>query len=87
MKLDIIENDDCIFAVIHEQSQEELLQKELKDLMFWFDEYDNQVKQYTRCQRLGIEFDNDINELDNQAQLNAQRISEIRELLKQVNNI
>lgn len=72
-----------------EQTQEELNQdlksnlfKELSSLVAWFDEYDNQVKQYERCQRLSIEFDKDINELDLQAKINAQRITEIRNLLK-----
>ena len=58
------------------------LNKELEDLIAWFDEYDNQVKQYERCQRLGVEFDKNIEELDAQATINQQRISEIRNLLK-----
>lgn len=74
--------DGEVVAVEHETTQEELLQKEMVELQLWFEEYDNQVKQYIRCQRLGIEFDKDINELDNQAQLKAQRVSEIRNILK-----
>ena len=58
------------------------LQKELLEINTWFKEYDNQIKQYERCVRLGIEFDKDINELDNQAKLNQERIREIRNLLK-----
>lgn len=54
---------------------------EMESLEKWFLEYDNQVKQYSRCQRLGLEFDKDINELDNQAKVNAERIAEIRGLL------
>ena len=58
------------------------LNNELLRLIQWFEEYDNQVKQYQRCQRLGIEYDRDIVELDNQAKVNAERITEIRNLLK-----
>ena len=50
--------------------------------MQWFDKYDLQVKQYNRCQRLGVEFDKDIKELDDLAVVNAKRIKELRELLK-----
>ncbi len=56
--------------------------KELVDLEKWFTEvYDAQVKQYDRCQRLGVEYDNKygtIAELDKQATANAKRISELR---------
>jgi hypothetical protein len=75
--------DGKVVAVEHEVTEQELLQKELTELYSWFDEYDNQVKQYNRCQRLGIEFDKDINELDNQAKVNQDRIAEIREILKE----
>ena len=63
-------------------TQEELLNSELGNLYSWFEEYDNQVKQYNRCQRMGIAYDKDIEELDNQAKVNAERITEIRNLLK-----
>lgn len=66
------------------QPQEELLVKELSNLVEWFNEYDNQVKQYERCQRLGITFDKDINLLDNEAREKQLRIAEIRILLKGV---
>lgn len=70
--------DGKVVAVDHELTQEELLQKELSQLLQWFEEYDNQVKQYIRCQRLGLEFDRNIEELDRQAEINAKRIAEIR---------
>ena len=73
-----------VVAVKHEPTQEELLNSELGNLYSWFEEYDNQVKQYNRCQRLGIAYDKDIEELDNQARANANRITEIRKDL--VNN-
>lgn len=63
-------------------NETELLNMELSELYAWFDEYDNQVKQYNRCQRLGIAYDKDIKELDNQAKANAERITEIRGLLR-----
>lgn len=56
--------------------------EELNDLIYWFTEYDLQVSQYNRCQRLGVEFDKDIKELDDLAVVNAKRIKELRELLK-----
>ena len=70
--------DGKVVAVEHEPTQDELLELELIDLYKWFEEYDNQVKQYNRCQRLGIEYDKDIKQLDNQAKVNADRITEIR---------
>ena len=63
-------------------TQQELYANELYDLMKWFDEYDLQVKQYNRCQRLGVEFDKDIKELDDLAVVNAKRIKELREFIK-----
>lgn len=70
--------DGKVVAVEHEPTEEELLQKELTELDNWFKWYDNQVAQYNRCQRLGLDFDKDINELDNQAKVNQERIAEIR---------
>ena len=58
------------------------LKEEQEQLIDWFEEYDNQVKQYQRCIRLGIEYDKDIVELDNQAKINQERIKEIRNILK-----
>lgn len=70
-----------VVAVEHEPTQEEILNSELSDLYAWFEEYDNQVKQYDRCQRMGIAYDKDIKELDSQAKANADRITKIRKLL------
>lgn len=61
--------------------KEQELQQELNSLYEWFNEYDNQIKQYERCQRLGIEFDKNIEKLDNQATINQKRIAEIRQIL------
>lgn len=56
---------------------------ELSELEHWFsDVYDAQVKQYARCMRLGLPYDNKygtIEELDEQAEQNAKRIAELRE--------
>lgn len=73
--------DGKVVAVEHQPTQEELLNNELNTLYSWFEEYDNQVKQYERCKRLNIEFDKNINELDNQAKINQERIAEIKVLL------
>jgi len=56
-------------------------ENEIHFLKDWFKEYDLQVSQYNRCQRLGINFDKDINDLDNQAKINSIRI---KELLKEI---
>ena len=74
--------DGKIVAIEYKPTEIDLLRQELQEINIWFKEYDNQVKQYERCQRLGIEFDRDINELDNQAKINQERIREIRNLLK-----
>ena len=70
------ENGELVFG----KSPAQLNEEELAQLLTWFEEYDNQVKQYQRCQRLGIEFDKDITTLDNQAKINAARITELRNL-------
>lgn len=54
---------------------------EMAELHRWFDEYDNQVKQYQRCLRLGIDYDKNIAQLDTQAKTNQERIREIRNIL------
>lgn len=79
---ELVVQDGKVVAIDHVATEEELLRNELAELEIWFNEYDNQVKQYSRCLRLGLEFDKDINELDNQAKTNAERITEIRNLLK-----
>ena len=71
-----------VVAVEYKPTQEELLNNELSILIDWFNEYDNQVKQYQRCQRLGVKFDKNIEELDAQATINQKRIANIRILLK-----
>lgn len=65
----------------YQKTQEELYRDELISLEKWFIEYDKQVMQYNRCIRMGLSYDKDISELDNQAVLNANRITELRRLL------
>lgn len=58
--------------------------KEYVSLDKWFNTYDNQVKQYERCTRLGIAYDNKygtIQELDNQAVEKSARMSELYDLI------
>lgn len=62
-------------------SETDLALAELGNLEYWFAEYDKQTIQYQRSLRLGVEFDKDIAELDNQAVENAKRIKELRQLL------
>ena len=66
--------DGKVVAVEHEITQEEVLNNELNELYVWFEEYDNQVKQYERCVRLGVAFDKDMVALDNEATKKQQRI-------------
>lgn len=63
--------------------KEEAKQIRISEIKLWFEEYDNQVKQYERCVRLGIEFDKDIVELDNQAKVYQE---ELRQLKLEVSN-
>ena len=70
--------DGKLVAVEHEVTEEERKQQRIYEIRTWFEEYDNQVKPYERCVRLGIEFDKDMVELDNQAQIYQQ---ELRTLL------
>ena len=51
---------------------------ELSSLLSWFEWYDQQCIQYQRSVRLGLEFDKDIEALDNEAVSKAERISQIR---------
>ena len=70
---------------ISEREQRQLefgLNNELNEINQWFVWYDNQIAQYNRCQRLGLEFDKDINELDNEATQKQLRIREINAQLK-----
>lgn len=61
--------------------EEEKIYKELNDLILWFEYYDNQIKQYQRCMRLGIEFDKDVIKLDQEAIEKQNRIKELRKLV------
>jgi hypothetical protein len=61
--------------------EEEKIYKELNDLILWFEYYDNQIKQYQRCIRLGIEFDKDVIKLDQEAIQKQNRIKELRKLV------
>lgn len=57
-------------------------EKELAEIGKWFENYDLQVAQYNRCQRLGIEYDKDIDELDDKAVELSARIKELKMLIK-----
>lgn len=57
------------------------LNNELTSLLQWFTIYDQQVQQYSRALRLNLPYDakyGTIEELDAQAVINSQRISELR---------
>lgn len=57
-----------------EDLKRQIVQERITEIKMWFEEYDNQVKQYQRCVRLGIDFDKDIVELDNQAKAHQEEL-------------
>lgn len=74
-----------------EQRRQEL-QNQLAELYAWFDEYDNQIKQYERDVRLGIvgtyhigEHTYTITELDTLASSKAEQITSLRQQLLSLN--
>lgn len=71
--------DGKVVAVTHEPTKEELKNQRIAEIKTWFEEYDNQVKQYQRCERLGIEFDKDIVELDNQAKAYQEELRQLKQ--------
>lgn len=57
------------------------LQEELRELLDWFKQYNLQINEAQRCQRLGIPYDNKlgtVSELDAMAVTKAIRINQIR---------
>lgn len=57
---------------------------EIHEIESWFSFYDMQVAQYHRAQRLGLPYDNrygTVDELDTQAEIKAQRIAELRNMV------
>lgn len=78
---ELVVDNGKVVAAEHKVTQEELLYEELYKLETWFEWYDNQICQYNRCVRLGIKFDKDIVELDNEAEIKRARIQELERLL------
>ena len=81
-----VENNDIIGKeYIYIPTQDELYNKELEELENWFVWYDRQVQEYSRCQRLGIKYENSqnltISQLDKLAESNKTRINELRSIL------
>lgn len=79
--------------IVQYYTQLDPLRSELAVLNKWFEEYDIQIQQYNRAIRLNLPYDakyGTIEELDAQAIINSQRISELRkqieELEKNYNN-
>lgn len=84
--LDVSKITDMQLSDIKEKRTQPL-KDEIDELIEWFSWYDNQVNQYQRCVRLGVEFDQDIDELDNQAKIKQERIRELRNTLAAIDNI
>ncbi len=71
--------------MIERRKEAEVIYNKIKDLNAtileleeWFKYYDNQIIQYERHKRLGIEFNHDINVLDNEAIDKASRLKQTR---------
>lgn len=63
------------------------LQSKLNNLIEWFTMYDQQVQQYNRAIRLNLPYDakyGTIDELDAQATINSQQISELRKQIAEL---
>ena len=59
----------------------EELENELYQLVSWFEWYDTQVMQHSRFIRLNMESNINLDELDQQAVINASRIKELKQLI------
>ena len=73
--------ENFVFSVerYNSRKQKENNQFKIIEINKWFQEYDNQVKQYERCKRLGIEFDKDMVELDNQADVYQKELRQLKQ--------
>lgn len=60
----------------------EELENELYQLVSWFEWYDTQVMQHSRFIRLNMESNINLDELDQQAVINANRIKELKQLIR-----
>ena len=58
---------------------------EINSIDKWFEYYDRQIAEYSRCQRLGIAYSNNdnltIEQLDELAEQNKAKINELRSIL------
>lgn len=59
----------------------EELENELYQLVRWFEWYDTQIMQHSRFIRLNMESNINLDELDQQAVINANRIKELKQLI------
>ncbi len=79
----IIKNEEVVAEEFVPSPKQTLLNR-LSQLKMWFSWYDNQVCQYQRSVRQGVDFDKDILELDNKASEYQSEISSINQQLKQL---
>ena len=47
--------------------KKEEINQEIDSIVLWFENYDKKYKEYERCQRFGLEFNEDIKKLNKQA--------------------
>lgn len=84
VKTVIVGKDVTWVCTDERQEKREQALKEIQEIEQWFNEYDNQVKQYNRAMRLGVEYDGklgSIEELDAQATEKAKRLAVLRGLV------
>lgn len=63
-------------------SQIENIQLQIDELNLWMAGYDEKYKEYERCQRFGLEFEGDIDELNNQASEKQSLLTNLKNQLK-----
>ena len=61
------------------------IQVQIDEVSIWLDEYDQKYKEYERCQRFGLEFEEDIDVLNAQASEKHSLMIKLKNELKSLN--
>lgn len=61
------------------------IQVQIDEVSMWLDEYDQKYKEYERCQRFGLEFEEDIDVLNAQASGKQSLMIKLKNELKSLN--
>lgn len=73
---------------LHEQeklNKADNIQIQIDEVSMWLDEYDQKYKEYERCQRFGLEFEEDIDVLNEQASEKQSLMIKLKNELKSLN--